>query len=293
MKKQTVIALIAAAVLIVAGGILLMLGLSYAGDPQDMLSHTEKTYVVKDSFHSIEVDVTTCDVTLVNTDGNFRAVCPDTETLSYTVTVEDGVLRVRQVDLRKWYDFIGIFQEDHKITLYLPQTQYDSLFVNTDTGDIFLPDPFTFAFANICTSTGDINCAAQITEDLTATASTGDIRVRDSAPESLTLSINTGTIRVQDVTCGACSVEADTGDVKLTGVVADTMQLQTDTGDITIENCDTESAEILSDTGDISGNFLTSKWFRASSDTGKVSVPPTREGGECYIETDTGDITFS
>ena len=50
--------------------------------------------------------------------------------------------------------------------------------------------------------------------------------------------------------------------------------------------------DIETDTGDVSGSFLTTKWFQAYSNTGNVRVPNTREGGECRIQTDSGDIHF-
>ena len=294
MKKGTIIALIIAAVLIVAGGVLLVLGLSFAGDSVVTVAPAEKNYVVDAPFESIRVETATCNVDFQKADGSFKVSCPDSEKFSYTVTVEENTLCVRQVDLRQWYDFIDIHLNEEKITVYLPKETYDTLYIETDTGDISLLDSFTFTSATLLSDTGDVGFAAQVTEELSVTTDTGDIRVRGSAPESLTLSINTGRIRVEDVSCGELTCESNTGEVKLKNVLSTgAIQLQTDTGDITIENCDAESANILSDTGDIFGNFLTSKWFQATSDTGRVSVPKTREGGLCQIVTNTGDITFS
>jgi DUF4097 and DUF4098 domain-containing protein YvlB len=66
----------------------------------------------------------------------------------------------------------------------------------------------------------------------------------------------------------------------------------TDTGDVEIENSDAGTVNIETNTGDVSGNFLTPKWFSAFSDTGDVTVPNTPKGGECRIQTDSGDIYF-
>ena len=72
----------------------------------------------------------------------------------------------------------------------------------------------------------------------------------------------------------------------------DYLQIFTDTGDVEIEGSDAGTVNIETDTGDVSGHFLTSKWFSAFSDTGNVTVPNTPEGGECRIQTDSGDIYF-
>lgn len=333
MKNKTVVALIVAAILIFTGGILFILGISYAGGSKDMVSHTEQTYVVDAPFENIRVDATVCDVTLKKTDGAFKAVCPEYKTLDYTVIVEDNTLHLRQVDLRQWYDFIGINLKYQEITLYLPESQYDALRVETDTGRITLPDSFTFSSGELLTSTGDIECGAQVTENLSVHTSTGDIQVRGCTPARVEISTSTGNVELENIACGDCFVKTTTGRIAVTGMECQSLEcqsstgdkvlhqvtaekdirftsttgdvelssvltvgdllIQTDTGDVDILGCDAENVGIQTDTGHVIGSFLTSKWFQVSSDTGNISVPMTREGGECRIETDTGDIIFS
>ena len=314
MKKGTVIALIAAAILIVAGGILLMLGLSFAGGSVVTPMPAEKSYVVDAPFESIRVETDTCDVDFQKTDGEFRVVCPDSEKFSYTVTVEETALCIRQVDLRQWYDFIGIHLVEEKITVYLPEETYDVLYIETDTGDIGLPDPFTFTSATLLSDTGDVAFAAQVIEELSVTTDTGDIGIQGVSCKVVTCESDTGDkafrqvqaeqyirsvsttgdVTLESCDAGTLEIQSSTGDVTLCNVLlTGQMKLRTTTGDVNILSCDADTADIQTSTGDVSGNFLTSKWFRASSDTGKVSVPPTRDGGECYIVTNTGDITFS
>lgn len=294
MKKGTIIALIAAAVLIVAGGILLVLGLSFAGGSVVAPVPAEKAYVVNEPFTSIRVETATCDVEFQRTDGNFKVVCPDSEKFSYTVTVEENTLCVRQVDLRRWYDFIGIHLGEEKITVYLPEETYDTLYIETDTGDIGLPDSFTFTSATLLSDTGNVGFAAQVTEELSVNTDTGDIGIQGVSCKVLKSESDTGDVALQSCDAGALEIRTTTGDVTLCNVLlTGQMKVRTTTGDVNILNCDADTVDIQTSTGDVFGKFLTSKWFHAVSDTGDVIIPMSRDGGVCSIITNTGDIIFS
>ena len=65
------------------------------------------------------------------------------------------------------------------------------------------------------------------------------------------------------------------------------------TGDLYFEGFDAKNIYVELSTGDVKGTILTSKDFDANSDTGHVSVPKTREGGDCIINVSTGDIIIS
>lgn len=312
MKKGTIIALIVAVILIIAGGILLMLSLSYAGTAPTA-KPTEKTYVVDEAFHSIEIETGECSVTLVKTDGDFRAVCPDTEKQNYIVLVEDGVLKIEVMDMRRWQDFIGFHFAEPEMTVYLPQEQYESLSIISDTGDVDVPQDFSFGTAALRTDTGDITFAATVTgqqtgclttEDASADRAspapldirtdTGDIKLRGSQNGStIHLHTSTGEIAVSEMTCIILTCQSNTGDVKLTSVLADEyLQIFTSTGDVRIQDSDAGSVNIETDTGDVTGSFLSPKYFLIYSDTGDINVPQSRDGGECRIQTNTGDIRF-
>lgn len=107
------------------------------------------------------------------------------------------------------------------------------------------------------------------------------------------MTTNTGELNAENVTAETFTCSSDTGEVELEWVNAtDSLQIRTTTGDVGIENCDAGRVDIETDTGDVSGHFLTPKWFSAKSDSGNVKVPNTPEGGECRIESNTGDIHF-
>lgn len=320
MKKGTIIALIVAIALIITGGMILVLGLSFAGDSTQESRLVRKEIIVKESFDRIQIDTADCDVKFaVFSDRDdcmidIRAY----ERVNHTATVEDGTLKIKMDDERNWTDNISIFNvygktESMEMTVYLPAAEYESLQVRTDTGDITLTQEPAFWEVMLRSDTGDISCVMGVGVDtLDCRTSTGDISVQNSVPNMMKLQTNTGDLKVSvvagneihmttntgevdvlNVNAKIFTCTTDTGEVEMEQVLAeDYLQIFTDTGDVEIEGSDAGTVNIETDTGDVSGSFLTPKWFSAHSDTGNVTVPHTRDGGECRIESNTGDIHF-
>ena len=315
MKKRTIIALVVAVALIISGGMILVFGLSFAGDGLRESTLTQQDVFIQESFESIQINTADCDVHFVPYNGEADAQVAVTEqkNVSHSVTVEDGVLKIQMIDKRNWTDHISIGRtESMEMTVYLPAAEYESLQVRTTTGDITLAQEPVFREVVLRTNTGDISCVGVSSDALDCMTSTGDISVQNSAPNMLKLQSNTGDFKVnavagdeihmttntgevdaENVNAQMFSCKTETGDVELEQVLADDyLQIRTDTGDVDVENCDAGRVDIETDSGDVSGHFLTSKWFSVFSDTGNVDVPISRDGGECRIQTNTGDIHF-
>lgn len=316
MKKGTIIALIVAVALLLVGGIILVLGLSFAADPQadPVTMLMEREHSISETFDSVLVDTEDCNVDFVVFEGTAdpHVIVKERESTRHSVTVEDGILKIKMIDSRKWRDHIGISWESMKMTVYLPQKMFTSVRVTTATGYIRVPEVFSAKELALRSDTGAVTCSAQVTEDFSCYTDTGSITVKGTSPEKMHLDSNTGKITLSDVTgkeiatdndtgkteaenvsCELLSCESDTGDVTLRNALADRLlQIRMDTGDVRIEDCDAGRVDIETETGDVSGHFLTPKWFSAKSDTGNVTVPNTPEGNDCRIETDTGDIHF-
>ena len=320
MKKGTIIALIVAFLLILTGGMILVMGLSYVGDSAQESKLTQQEMTVKESFDSIHIDTADCDVNFAMFSGRDDCMVAfrEMDGVNHSVVVEDGTLKIKMTDDRKWTDYVGVFHvfgqsESMEMTVYLPAAEYDSLQVRTETGDITLTQEPFFREVMLRSDTGDISCVMGVAGDLLdCMTSTGDITVQNSAPGSIKLQSNTGDLKVsvvavdeihmttntgevdaENVNVQMFTCQTDTGDVELEQVLAeDYLQVFTDTGRVEVDNSDAGTVNIETDTGDVSGNFLTPKWFQAYSNTGDVQVPHTRDGGECRIQTDNGDIHF-
>ena len=314
MKKRTVIALIVAGVLLVAGGVLLAFGLSYAKDGTTQSGLAQKDVLITELFTSVQIDTEDCDVKFVPYNGavDAQVVILEHPRTSHSVQVVDGTLQIKMTDDRKWTDHIGIFGEHMQMTVYLPEVTYASLQVRTATGFIRIPEVLSADEMILRSSTGHIYCEGAAVELLDCMTSTGEISVRGGAPavtklqsstgdqsiigsngKQIHMKTSTGEIDAAQVKAELFTCSASTGEVELEDVVAeDYLQITTTTGDVGVENCDAGRVNIETDTGDVAGHFLTPKWFDAHSDTGNVTVPNTPDGGECLIQSDTGNIEF-
>ena len=319
MKKGTIIALIVAIALILTGGIILVLGLSFTGDSTQERKLVQQEVTIGESFDTLEINTADCDVNFAMFSGRDDCMVEiwAHERVRHSVVVEEGALKIKMIDERKWTDYIGIFNvlgrtESMRMTVYLPVAEYEALQVRTDTGDITVPEEPFFREMTLRSDTGDISCTGVSGDVLDCMTSTGDITVQGGTPNLTKLHSNTGDLKVSVVAGNELHLQTDTGevdgenvnvqmftcstdsgDVELEDVLAENyLQIFTNTGDVGIENCDAGQVNIETDTGDVSGHFLTPKWFSAFSDTGSVRVPNTPDGGECRIESNTGSIHF-
>lgn len=256
MSKKTKIWLLTAACLVLLGGILFVGGMGMSGWDVTKLESTKyetNSYAPETAIMDIRVTTKTADVILRPSDREeISVVCYEQNRAKHEVSVKDGVLEIRLVDQRKWYDHIGIHFGTPKITLSIPQGQYGALMIQANTGKITVPKEFGFETVDISLSTGDVTCEASVR---------GHMKLRTT----------TGNIRLQDVT-------------------ADSMELATSTGDITLTRCDAGVLKIEATTGNITGSLLSPKTFTAKATTGKVNVPEHTTGGSCEITTSTGNI---
>lgn len=239
-------------------------------------NYQTNTYEIHESFEQIFVETDTADVVfLVADDGKCKVVCVEENSLNHTVQAKNGKLTIRKTNTKKWYHHISPFHFDStKISVYLPQTTYDTLSVETDTGDVQIEG---FAFTKLAVETD-----------------TGDIRLKNISANAVNLSVETGDIKLSHLTVKTLGIESDTGDVELNDTVAETtLQIETDTGDVELTRCDAGNIFIETDTGDVSGTLLSGKSFTAISRTGDVEVPPSTTENPCTILSDTGDIEIS
>ena len=318
MAENTKKLLIVAAVLILAGGILFggaidMLKRDFGKLSTDKYQTTE--YTPGGSYKDIVIATETAQIQfLPSGDAGTKVVCYEEKTAKHIVTVENGVLTVRVQNNKKWYDYIGVFFDTPKITIYMPAGEYGDLGIDSDTGAVQIPAEFKFASMDIWESTGKVTSCASVTGTMQIKTSTGDITVEKVSAGAMELAVSTGRIIVRDVSCqgdvtvnvstgkaGLTNVECrnlksdgGTGDLSLDNVIAaGVFRIERSTGDIRFAKCDAGEIYIQTDTGDVKGSLLTGKIFIVNTDTGKISVPKTTTGGKCEITTNTGDVKLN
>ena len=321
MSKTTKIWLFLAAFLVLIGCILfagVMSTLGWNFGELVTVKYETNTYEISDAFDCVSINSDTADIVLAfSNDGKCTVECHEEENAKHSVTVEDGILIVELVDERSVSDYIhyfGINIGSPKITVYLPETQYTSLLICENTGDVKIPRDFTFRDVDISLSTGDAVFCAFASERIQIKTSTGDIRVENISTGELDLSVSTGKVTVSGVSCkGDISIAVSTGKAHLTDIACKSVissgstgdrslehviaterfSIRRSTGDIRFYSSDAADIFVETDTGDITGTLLTDKVFITQTDTGGVDVPKTASGGRCEIITNTGNIKIT
>lgn len=280
------------------------------------VKYSQILHTALDEFDSIEINEDTADIEFsLSSDDRCIVDCYEDIKMKHSVYVENGTLKINVVNEKKWYDYIGFSFKSPKITIYLPEKEYNSLVIDTSTGDIDIPKDFTFNSVDISISTGDVCVLGSAKDTLKIEGSTGDIDINNEYIGSIYASLSTGDISISsiknsgniniDVTtgdiclknirCESLNTNGSTGDVELTNVIASNeLNIERSTGDITLLGCDAKKIHIKATTGDVFAKFNSYKNFNIYSSTGDVAAPPNSEGeNPCQIITSTGDIKVS
>lgn len=309
MKPIILLPIILGSALLIAGGVILGVGIASSAS----IPPVTKTYDLTDDFNKININTTISEIEFkTSEDANKKVVCQETEKDIHDVKVDDGELKIKYNNTRKWYERIFNFSfHKIKVTVYLPAGEYGDLAIDSDTGNIIIPEDYTFATlstkvdtgnvkydckvkedAIVTSSTGDITFTNLTAKNLTAKASTGKIKLNSvNVNEMVTIKTSTGNISLTDTTSKNMDIQASTGSVTLTRtIIQEHLKIKTSTGDVKFDRSDADTIEVKTSTGDVRGTLLTDKVFYAETDTGHINVPKSTTGGLCEIKTSTGDI---
>lgn len=263
-------------------------------------------------FSKISIKASDAKVVLLPSDGkDCRVQCTCWKNEPYTVEVIDGTLTIRIAKspiLRLWWFAFG----EPSILLYLPNSCYEQLNIETSSGNMDLPQDFSFSNAQLKSSSGNISLESKVENKLSAETSSGYLLVNGVSCKEMTLRSSSGNgevcsggadrlqiksssgeISLSNLSCGELEGKASSGDISLTDVrLSGNLKLNTTSGAISLENCDADSLELRSSSGDIQGSLLSDKIFITKSSSGRIQVPETTSGGICKAETSSGDIRF-
>ena len=314
MKKGTIVAIVVAILLLLTGGVMLVLGLSFAEDATQSPKLTERTVPITDPFTDLMVNTADCDVSvhLVSSWEEARVELAEHSQTKHQISMEDGTLKIELTDHRRWFDQVGVFWEDMQVRVYLPMGEYAGMHIITATGDIEMPAYLTAQDVTLYSDTGDVYSEAQA-RYVSAETDTGQIVVCACNPEFVTAksdagdillatmegvkrcdaTTTTGRIEVHNVASETVECESETGDVKLWLVKAERdLWISSDTGKVEIGNSTAESLKVENDTGDIKIEESDANSVDIESDTGSIRLPAAWKDRNGRIETDSGDIKF-
>ena len=269
MKKM----LILAALLLVAGSLIFTLTAcnsdwSLGGEAE------EKTTTVTDSVTGIDIRTDTANISfLPSEDGSCKVVSLDIPKIRYDASVENGVLKIKSTDTRKWFERIFNINQN-SLTVYLPSSEYGELLIDEDTGNIHIPEKFN---------------------SIDIKLSTGNTEIYASTLEKVSVKNSTGRLTIKNISCGSIDTKGSTGEVAISGVKSNgNISIEVTTGDVSLSDINCQNLISDGDTGDITVEKLTAiEKVSIERSTGKVNITDTNCGASLNITLSTGKATLT
>ncbi|MBQ9848452.1 MAG: DUF4097 family beta strand repeat protein [Clostridia bacterium] len=302
MKKSTVILLSSAIALIVIGaliafGAMMILSPDFNFENAGDFKMNKRTVVIQEEFKRLKVSESFSDIELLRSqDNECKIEFTEPEKVTHTVSVDkNGLLSVKVVDERKWYDNIGIGFSESKVKIYLPEKQFESLDIDSASGDAMIAKEIEFINININTASGDItfdsDCKAGYSKSTGLSTASGDITVNGLYNGSLFVKTASGDIKLNNVCLGgdieaeglsnegnsdtiALFVETASGSIKCNKLCGGKLSFQSASGDIELLNvCSRGRIEINTASGDIGGNGVVAlDYIDVSTTSGDISI---------------------
>ncbi len=298
MKKSTKITLSIAGGCIAFGTLLFGGVLIASGGDLSKLEtgkKTHKTYGVAGNFSNLKIDAGDIDVHLViaKEGEGCKIDCDELEKVSYTPVVEEGTLKIVEEDTRKWWEQFGLFFGGREMTVYLPQETYETLTIEVESGDVFIPAEFTFTNADISATSGDVKMVGNVSQNLSVEVVSGGIYVGQVRGESISVQTTSGDVALNSVSAnGKISVKSTSGDLKIEGATCGEMYAKATSGEMEIENVRIGGkAEFHVTSGDIDLDDVISQGeteIRASS--GNIRLTKC-DAASYVIHADSGNVT--
>lgn len=298
MKKAKKIVIIVAVCMIVVGFISAFTAFASVGfdvAKVDTVEWKTNTYEIKESFENISIDGLEAAVTLVpSSDGTCKVVCTENENIYDDIKVENNTLTIKRISEHKWNFGFGVSLEETKITVYLPEKEYQRLLLDNTSGRLDVPAGFAFEEAKVTNSSGKISFKADVTGELTVENTSGGIDVGENQVGSLKVAgssggievasicvdgdmevrSNSGGIQISDVECKGISAKGSSGSIRLSSIVAkENLDVNGTSGSIHLSDVECAHATVENSSGSIKcSNVIASGDMRLENNSGGISL---------------------
>ncbi len=276
MNKRRNAMLIASAAIGI-GLVMILASLALTGFDFRKLGTSEtktENYEFTESFTKIEIAAVSSDVRFArSTDGKAHIESVHSVALKEDVGVQNGVLRLEQNGEGGVKFFVWNFGDNERMTVYLPQAEYEALTVATASGDVDVPEELSFTDATLATASGDVRFRARCAGNMTVSTVSGRIEAGDMELRRLDLATTSGDIELKSLRA------------------SEKLAIHTVSGDVALDRCDGGEIDLKTTSGEIEGTLLTGKVFEVHTTSGKVKVPSDTAGAPlCTIHTVSGDV---
>ena len=307
MSRGKRAALIVCAVLLIAAGVgVILASLNTAGRTGTVKEYTFASIDIR----ALEIDGGSAEVQLLPAkDDICRVRLVESRNREYEVWTNDETLHIEQRS--RWSLFHFSLKEDY-LRVYLPEREYDSLWIKSSSGGVSIPADFRFRTAILGASSGGIAFAADVTEELNLQTSSGGIAVANASPASVFVSASSGGVamadmepgsvsvrtssggaRLSDIRCGDLDLTCSSGSIRLSNVISGgKITVDCTSGSVKLDDCDAAALRLECTSGSITGHLLTPKTYVATATSGSISVPSGAGAGVCEVHTTSGSIRF-
>ena len=274
------------AFLLILGGSVICAG-AYISSGFDMTCFSTvkpETFLIAEDepFRDIEVELELGSLNLQKAlDGKAKVVCRATLHHSVSVTVEDGVLKIREIDQERtghhWYNilYIDLSRENYGVTIFLPEEKYRSITASTRSGRLMLSKHFAFDTVTLRSESGTLRLNATVHGTAQMLSDSGRLLLSGVEPENLIARTGSGSVRFYRA------------------IVRDTLDIQTGSGGITLTECDAGNTVLTTDSGGIYATFLTDKSYDIGTESGYIQAPAGTTGAPRRAQTKSGGIYMS
>ncbi|MCH1627536.1 DUF4097 family beta strand repeat-containing protein [Ferdinandcohnia quinoae] len=244
--------------------------------------HEKKEFDAED-IKNILIKSSSVDVNVIPTDGDKviaelkgKASKNNKDTYKLEIDEDHDTLEIN-VDRKEKFE-ISIFNfTSVDLNVEVPQKVYDSLEINTSSGDINTED-LEAKNLSIEANSGNIEAlGGKIETTLMIETSSGDITANDFTANAIEVSANSGNIEVNDNQAEKITLETSSGDIECFDQTANELKTEAASGNIEIDGKEvTGNINAESSSGDIELEFTTVSSievdYKSSSGDGKVKI---------------------
>ena len=312
-------ALIIALVCLIAGALILGIGwVLLQNNPIEKNVFKDNVYPFSIDELPSQINISTTNSRVefrTTTESEWRVECVDKEKIYHKVELIDGVLTIKEIDDRQWYEHIGLFANlrPQTVIVYLPEGTYGSLNIGVVSGDISVPEGFVFSDVTLKSTSGDMSFASVATGAMNIKVTSGDIAISGSIGGALEVSGTSGDIVISGNIGGAVEISGTSGDIEIKNATPTRITIQNTSGDIDLidvecseaceiekvsgsielKRCDALSFNLVTTSGDIYGSILSAKTFDCKTTSGDIHTPADGNGGTFKAKTTSGDIKIT
>lgn len=252
---------------------------------------------INEEVKNFDIHTATADVELVKTsDGKGLVVCEEKEKVYHEVTVQDGLLKIKTIDNRRWFEkwFFNFDFRPMKVTVYLPDTACESLNYDSSTGSLDVASDYTFTSVKAVASTGSIKLNNKVTGDIEARASTGSVSIKNATANKLYAKASTGAVKINGLKCASFYGKTSTGSFNGTEIEATgDVYIEGSTGSSTAKTIKCQKLTLKHSVGSTSLEDVQCEDLNIRASTGGVKLTSTIANNHMDIKTTTGDVIFN